>query len=236
MSVAAVVTAAGYGTRLGSTIPKALVSVGQRPLLVWALEHLAPLVDHAVVTAPPTHMSDVESAVRDFADDLGGLSVRIVAGGETRQESVALALDALFDGTAPIPDIIMVHDAARAFMPTEVMKGAIEAVRGGAHAAVPVVPVVDTLVHAPEGERTMGGAVDRASVRAVQTPQVFTAQALKDAHEKSIGSDATDDASLARESGYRVVTVDGHRWGFKITHEDDLPFAEHVASRRRDTL
>lgn len=232
MTIAAVVTAAGYGTRLGATEPKALVHVADRTLLAWALSHVAPLVDTVVVTAPPTHLAQVrsecESALAAFPD----LGVSVIAGGQSRQESVAAAITALAASEQPAPEIVMIHDAARAFMPTAAMAAAITAVQDGADGAIPVVPVVDTIVSAPGTDGTLGELVDRERLRAVQTPQVFTLASLRDAHARAGDLNAaTDDASLVVAAGYRVVAVDGHSWGFKVTRAEDLDWATHIATQ-----
>jgi 2-C-methyl-D-erythritol 4-phosphate cytidylyltransferase len=237
VTVAAVVTAAGYGTRLGAAEPKALVPVAGQPLVAWAISGIAPVVTQLVVTAPPTHLADIQAAADAVVPDFPHLAVRVVAGGHTRQESVALALDALFDGGWPAPDVVLVHDAARAFMPTAVMREAVHAVQGGAAAgaadgAVPVLAIVDTLVSAPGPDGQLGNPVSRDSVRAVQTPQVFSAGALRDAHLRARAdgeAEATDDATLLRRYGYRVVAVAGHAAGLKVTHEADLVWANHLA-------
>lgn len=231
MTIAAVVTAAGYGTRLGATEPKALVHVADHSLLAWALTHVAPLVDTVVVTAPPTHVAQVrsecESALAAFPD----VRVSVIAGGQSRQESVAAAIAALAASDQPAPEIVMVHDAARAFMPTAAMRAAIAAVADGADGAIPVVPVVDTIVSAPGPDGALGELVDRERLRAVQTPQVFTLESLRDAHARAGETAATDDASLVAAAGYRVVTVDGHSWGFKVTRAEDLDWATHIATQ-----
>lgn len=222
MTIAAVVTAAGRGTRLGSATPKALVPVVGRPLLAYALDRIAPLTSRIVVTAVPEQLSVFAEAVEGRAD--------VVAGGESRQSSVWAGLSALAShGGLDPDDIVLVHDAARAFMPTSVMRDAVAAVEGGADAAVPVVPVVDTLVSAPGALGEYGHGVDRDTVRAVQTPQVFRARVLIAAHEASVGREATDDAALVRELGYRVVATDGHPWGLKVTHAGDLALATFIA-------
>lgn len=225
MTLAAVVTAAGYGTRLGSDLPKALVPVAGEPLVTHAVRRMARLATRIVVTAPPTHLAAFEAALAGPAADRG-LDLRIVPGADTRQGSVAAALVAL--DLAP-EDIVLVHDAARAFQPVEAMRAAVAAVEAGADGAVPVVAVVDTLVTAPGPDGDLGDPVDRAGFRIVQTPQAFRAAVLLDAHARG-GADATDDATLARNLGYRVVATSGHAHGLKITHGPDLAIAEHLVA------
>jgi 2-C-methyl-D-erythritol 4-phosphate cytidylyltransferase len=221
VTIAAVVTAAGLGTRLGSTLPKALVPVSGRPLLAHALDRIAPLASAIVVTAVPGQVDLFASAVEGRAD--------VVAGGSTRQASVWAGLVALQSRGIGENDIVMVHDAARAFMPTRAMREAVAAVESGADAAIPVVPVVDTLVTAPAEDGAYGTGVDRDAVRAVQTPQVFRVRALVAAHQRALNAHATDDAALVRAAGFRVVATEGHPWGLKVTQPGDLALAAFIA-------
>lgn len=230
MTVAAVLTAAGLGTRLGADVPKALVSVAGRPLVAWALDRLAASAAIVVVTAPADHAEEFEAMLAPAQLAHPRTDITVVEGAGTRQQSVAAGVRALA-GRAVRPTIIAIHDAARAFMPTSAIEAAIAAVRAGADGAVPLVPVVDTLVAAPGEDGALGAGIDRASLRAVQTPQVFSADVAMDMHRRGAedGIDATDDATLARHYGYRVVATEGHSWGFKVTTAGDLALAEHVA-------
>jgi 2-C-methyl-D-erythritol 4-phosphate cytidylyltransferase len=232
VTTAAVIAAAGLGTRLGSDLPKALVEVAGRPLIAWALDRVADVADQVVVTVPPGHEAEFGQAISSVTDGKPHLRVDIVVGGKTRRESVAAGLKALLGHDGARPSIILVHDAARAFMPVESMRTAIGAIQAGADGAVPIVPLVDTLLASPEEDGSLGAVVDREAVRAAQTPQVFRADALMDAHTRADEEgvdDATDDAGLVRRYGYRVVATEGHPWGFKVTVEGDLSLAEHVA-------
>ncbi|WP_084039250.1 2-C-methyl-D-erythritol 4-phosphate cytidylyltransferase [Demequina sp. NBRC 110053] len=217
MTTAAVVTAAGSGTRLGADVPKALVHIEGRALVAWAVSRVLQIADAVVVTAPASHLDAFREAVDGAA--------RVVAGGATRQESVAAGLTAL---ALDDDDVVLIHDAARAFQDLSVMAATVRAVEAGADGAVPVVPVTDTLVAAPAADGGLGAPLDRATLRAVQTPQTFRGRVALDAH-RSTGVDATDDASLARELGYRIVAVDGHEWGFKVTRPSDLILAAAIA-------
>lgn len=237
MTVAAVVTAAGLGTRLGTDLPKALVRVEGRTLVAWAVERIAEVCRDVVVTAAPAHLDAFGQAIAE-ATIPPGVAVAIIAGGETRQESVAAGVAELMSHS-PQPTIILVHDAARAFMPAEPMRVAIGAIEAGADGAVPIVPLVDTIVAVPAADGRLGLAVDRSSLRAAQTPQAFRASALSDAHLRGAaepgaaepGAEVTDDAGLVRRYGYRVVATEGHPWGFKVTIPGDLALAEYVAKQ-----
>ncbi|WP_084075158.1 2-C-methyl-D-erythritol 4-phosphate cytidylyltransferase [Demequina sp. NBRC 110052] len=216
MTVAAVVTAAGSGTRLGRDLPKALVPVAGTPLVAWAASSLASVCEQVVVTAPAEHLDAFREAVAHIAAD-----VTVVAGGDTRQQSVALGLAAVSD-TA---DEILVHDAARAFMPIAVAGRALAALEQ-ADGVIPVLPVVDTVVSTSDA-----GVVylDRSALGAVQTPQAFRAEALRDAHARAAaeGLEGTDDGSLLVACGYTLATCEGDPQGRKITYPEDLDHFEH---------
>ncbi|GAA1979485.1 2-C-methyl-D-erythritol 4-phosphate cytidylyltransferase [Catenulispora subtropica] len=225
--VAVIVPAAGRGERLGPGAPKALRELGGSPLLVHAVRTLVatPSVDVVVVAAPPGPggVAEVQRLLADLPGD-----TRVVAGGATRQESVALALAALPEDCA----VVLVHDAARALTPVDLVEAVIAAVRGGAGAVVPVLPVADT-VKAVEGD-LVTATVDRSSLRAVQTPQGFARDLLAKAHAAADpDAPATDDAGLVEALGVPVRTVPGHAEAFKITTPFDLVLAEAVLRRRR---
>jgi len=132
-------------------------------------------------------------------------------------------------GSAPAPEVIVVHDAARPFAPAAVLGRALEALdvgQDGQHwdGVIPVIPVVDTMVALHEGVAYL----DRAALGAVQTPQVFRAAALSDAHARAArdGVSATDDGSLLVHYGYRVTTCEGSLEARKITYPEDLDLSE----------
>ena len=211
--VAVLVVAAGLGVRLGPGGPKALRSVAGQPLLLHAVRRVlaAPSVGCVVVAAPPDGVAAV--------GELLGEGVTVVAGGDTRQASVAAALAAVPDGY----EIVLVHDAARALAPTALVEAVAAAVRGGADAVIPVLPVIDTIKEVAAG--TVVGTVDRSVLRAVQTPQGFRRAVLAAAHAAA-ADEHTDDAGLVEKLGVAVGTVPGHEAAFKITRPVDLVFAE----------
>ena len=228
-TVAAVVPAAGRGERLGPGTPKALRPLGGVPMLVHSVRVLARAraVDLVVVAAPAEDVSEVR---RILADHDAGAEVRVVAGGDSRQDSVRRALAEL----PPDVDVVLVHDAARPLVPVEVVDSVVGTVRAGAAAVVPVLPLADTVKRvALDG--TVLETLDRSALRAVQTPQGFVRAVLAAAHEAAAaqGVDATDDAGLVEAAGHPVRVVAGAEEAFKVTRPLDLVLAEAVLARRR---
>ncbi|HET7725213.1 MAG TPA: 2-C-methyl-D-erythritol 4-phosphate cytidylyltransferase [Propionibacteriaceae bacterium] len=218
--VVAIMVAAGSGVRLGGEVPKALRELAGRALVRWSLEALAAGgVTHAVVVV-------AEGLQGKFTDALADAPIpfSVVVGGATRQESVARGIAALPDG-----DVVLVHDAARPLVPAQVVRDVVAAVRAGASAAIPVVPVSDT-IRQVTGARSV--IVDRRGLRAVQTPQGFAREALVTAHAAAAGAEYTDDAAVCEALGYEVVLVPGSREALKITEPHDLAVAEAIVRAR----
>ena len=229
MICAAVVPAAGRGERLGGAGPKALREVAGVPLLVHALHALdagTPGDGGGVVPAPPGAVAAFRAAVRR-----AGLHGRweVCAGGATRQASVRAGLSRLPAGA----DVVLVHDAARACVPSALVRRVVAAVEGGADAVVPVVPVADTVKHVDDG--IVVGTPDRSGLRQVQTPQGFRRAVLEAAYAAAVDDPpprgATDDAGLVERGGGRVVVVDGDPRAFKVTGPLDLLLAELLLGR-----
>jgi 2-C-methyl-D-erythritol 4-phosphate cytidylyltransferase len=215
---AAIVVAAGRGERLGGGIPKALVEVGGRPLVVHAVTALraAGIADVVVVHAP--------GLAAAFTAALEGHGpAHLTPGGASRSASVRAGLAALPSETR----LVAVHDAARGLQPPEVIADALAAVTGDVVAAAPSLPVTDTL-KATVGER-IAGTVDRAALVAIQTPQVFVLEILRAAHASA--AESTDDLALVEarvgdDPRRRLVHVPGSELGIKVTHPGDVLVAE----------
>lgn len=223
MTVAAVVTAAGSGSRLGRDLPKALVPVGGTPMVAWATSAAAVVASRIVVTAPGEYLDAFRAAVAHIP-----AQVDVIPGGADRQSSVAAGV-ALLCADAVVPEVILVHDAARPFAPAAVFGRALAALDAGdADGVVPVVPVVDTVVAQGEGVTYL----DRAALGAVQTPQVFRGKVLADVHRRAAADavTATDDGSLLAHYGYRVATCEGSLESRKVTFSEDLEFFERRMS------
>ncbi|WP_327717853.1 2-C-methyl-D-erythritol 4-phosphate cytidylyltransferase [Streptomyces sp. NBC_00490] len=231
---AVVIPAAGRGVRLGPGAPKALRALNGTPMLIHAVRAMAAsrAVSLVVVVAPPEGAAEVKSLL-----DAHALPERtdflVVPGGEERQDSVKLGLDAL----PPDYDIVLVHDAARPLVPVDTVDAVIEAVRDGATAVVPALPLADTVKEVepatvPGDPEPVVATPERARLRAVQTPQGFDRATLIRAHE-SVTGNVTDDASMIEQLGETVVVVPGHEEAFKVTRPLDLVLAEAVLARRR---
>ncbi|MTE19677.1 2-C-methyl-D-erythritol 4-phosphate cytidylyltransferase [Streptomyces sp. TRM43335] len=242
---AVVIPAAGRGVRLGRGAPKALRPLGGIPMLVHAVRAVARArtVALVVVVAPPDGAAAVRTMLDEhpLPDSAGATDVVVVTGGTTRQESVARGLDALTDDI----DVVLVHDAARPLVPVETVEAVVAAVRDGAPAVVPALPVTDTVKQVgppadgagPGAPEPVVATPERALLRAVQTPQGFDRATLAKAHAQAPteGEGATDDAGLVEALGVRVVLVPGHEEAFKVTRPLDLVLAEAVLARRRAT-
>jgi len=218
LSVWAVLAAAGRGERLGGDRPKAFANLRGRPLLAESLERLeaSGWVDSIVIAAPPGW----EEPSILVAEELGASKVAsCVAGAETRAESVRAGVGEVGDDAA----VILVHDAARPFLPEDVLERVLAELNAGWDAAIPVLPIADT-VKRVEGRRVVE-TLRREELVAAQTPQAFLADVLRSA----IGGDlagATDCASLVEANGGRVATVPGDPRLLKVTGRDDLALVE----------
>ena len=223
---AALVPAAGRGERLGAGIPKALRLIGGTPMLVHAVHALADSrsVDLVVIAAPE---EEVELVRGLFLDDIGA-EVMVVSGGDTRQASVARALFALPTDI----DVVLVHDAARPFVPADVVSSVVASVRQGNSAVIPAIAVTDTVKQVDERSIVIG-TPDRSSLRAVQTPQGFDRLVLQAAHAAADDDVATDDAGLVERQGVEVLVIQGHEEAFKVTRPIDLLLAESVLAKQR---
>lgn len=237
MRYSVIIPAAGSGSRMRADMPKVLLSWANSPteqprsILQRTLEPF--LADHAceriIVCVPP------EWEAR-FGEHIGGPSkVSLVHGGASRQESVRRGVEALYvavkaDGSETDSACVLVHDAARCCVSSDVVRRVVE---GVAHfgAVTAAIPVPDSLSRVSEG--VMTESVDRSNVWAIQTPQGFYLEELRSAHSAATVDNfvALDDASVvARFRPVRVV--EGDRLNIKVTHPQDLKVAEEIVRVR----
>ncbi len=224
MSVWAVLVAAGRGERLGADVPKAFVPLGELPLLAESLDRLerSPRVDGIVVVVP----AGWEEPSILLAEELSaGKVAACVAGGETRAGSVRL-------GVAEVPEdagTVLVHDAARPLLPEDVVERVLAALEQGWDGAVPGLPVADTVKRVGADGEVLE-TLDRAALRAVQTPQGFRAGLLRRALETG-PDEASDCASLVEAAGGRVRVVAGDAALLKVTTQRDLDVVAALLGR-----
>ncbi len=212
MRVAAILVAAGSGSRFGTGTPKQFVPLAGKPVIRHAAEALAahvdllqPVGDSATITAALTGLTHLPP----------------VAGGATRQDSVRAGLDAL---QSAAPDVVLVHDAARPLIPRGTIPALLAAL-GDAAGAIPAIPVADTLKRATDGVVAM--TVPREDLHRAQTPQAFHYGVLLAAHRGAVAG-ATDDASLLEAMGERVAIIPGSEDNIKLTYTDDLQRLERA--------
>ncbi len=227
-TTAIIVVAAGSGTRLGAAAPKAFIGIDERSVLRHALDGVfAASPAQVIIVAPAGHEGDAETEMRAAAGDRANLGI-VVTGGETRQQSVAAGLRALWGDITTV----LVHDAARALTPPAQIDAVADAVTAES-GVIPALPVINTL------KRVAGGdiieAVDRSELVAAQTPQGFPRSLLEVSYAaaRDSGAEYTDDAALFAAAGHPVAHIRGSELAFKITTPADLDRARQLLKRGR---
>jgi 2-C-methyl-D-erythritol 4-phosphate cytidylyltransferase / 2-C-methyl-D-erythritol 2,4-cyclodiphosphate synthase len=225
MHVSAIIAAGGRGRRLGADVPKQALALGGRPMLQWSVDALlaSGRVDEIVVAVPP----DWANAPPAYLLRRG---VRVVAGGERRQDSVANG----FDAVSSASDVVLIHDAARPFVSAAMIAGAIDAA-AECGAAIVAVAARDTIKWSPppttEADAGLGRLIARTlareSIYLAQTPQAFRRLVLQEAVALGRqGVEVTDEAALAEQAGHAVRLVEGSTRNMKVTTAEDLVIAE----------
>ncbi len=215
--VAALLMAAGTGSRFGSDSPKQFFSVAGRTVLRHAAERLAADID---LIQPVGDAAAIGAA-------LAGLPhLPPVAGGATRQDSVRRGLEAL---AAHEPEIVMVHDGCRPFFPAGTIAALLAALET-CDGAIPAIPVAETLKRGGAGAR-IEATVPRAGLFRAQTPQAFRFARLYELH-MAAPAGATDDAAILEQAGHAVALVPGHEDNIKMTFPDDAVRLERILSAR----
>lgn len=220
-----IIAAAGRGVRFGREMPKSFYPVEGRPLLAWSARALAAWggIDEFVVMVPAGWEAE---AAREIAEAVPDLRARVVVGGETRQESVAIGL-AHVEGA----EIVLVHDACRPIVSVPLVRRVVEAAREHG-AAVPALQVVETLARLRDD--VLEGTVPRERVVGIQTPQAFRRDVLVKAFRAAGDAvrTATDESSLVLQAGFPVKVVEGEVWNIKVTVKEDLEIMGSFLSGR----
>jgi 2-C-methyl-D-erythritol 4-phosphate cytidylyltransferase/2-C-methyl-D-erythritol 2,4-cyclodiphosphate synthase len=222
--VAAVIVAAGRGSRVGGEVPKQFQLLAGHSPLRLSLAAFARHPDVALVQ-PVIHPDDGDR----YAEAAAGLNLLPpIPGGSTRQASVLAGLDALAtNGAAAVPAIVLIHDAARPFASTALIAKSIKAAREFG-AAVPALAVNDA-IKLVDGAGEIIGIVERGAARLAQTPQAFKFKPLHEAHRQAASAgrdDFADDAALAQWAGLKVHVFEGEPGNIKLTTPDDFARAE----------
>lgn len=223
---AVLVVAAGSGSRLGLSTPKAFVEVGGRSLLHHAVVAAAnaSTISHVVAVVPPNLIDRSGEILTEALGATGDLvEWSIVGGADSRFRSVGNGLASL----APDIDVVLVHDAARALAPSAVFDDVVAAVESSHDGVVTSLPVVDT-VNVIDADGVVTSPIDRSTLAIMQTPQGFPRADFDVAYVRADKPDYTDDAAVFAAAGFRVRTVAGDSASFKITTPDDLIRAESV--------
>ena len=229
--IAALVLAAGSGTRFGSDTPKQFLMLDEMPMFLYSVDALLPYVDRLIVVT----REDLTGETERVLEDAGVLSeVEVIAGGNERYESSIKGLQAL--ETGPSCDYVLIHDSARCMLTGEIVKRVIDGVKKDG-AVIAAIPSKDTM-KLVSGDGEVLSTPDRKGCFAVQTPQAFRTAIIREAYEKAAEADAlsllTDDASaVERFTETKVTVVPGSEENFKVTTPFDFMMAEAVLTARR---
>jgi len=234
--IAAIIPAAGLGTRMGVETPKQFLELDGMPLIIYTLRRLAActaITDFFI----STRTDDVVSLEDTVAKAGLGRPARVVHGGDTRQQSVANAL-AQVD---PSTEIVLVHDAVRPFVTVPQIDRVIAEARARG-AAILGIPAIDTVKEVkraslPEDVALIASTIPRERIVLAQTPQAFSYTLLRDAFRKAERDDATssDEASLVERMGHDVFVVLGSERNIKITRAADMDLARFYLEQERST-
>ena len=223
MRTITIIVAGGSGTRFGAQLPKQFLELAAKPILMRTINAFWENRDGSfdVIITLPTGQMELWRALCERHGFV--VPHRVVPGGETRWHSVKNALDSI--GDIADVDVIAVHDGVRPLATANLINRVLDAARRDG-AAIPVVPLNDS-VRQLDGD---GGshALDRSSLRAVQTPQAFDARLLIEAYRQPFDPTFTDDASVVERYGHQVTLVEGDPQNLKITRPMDLALAEYL--------
>ncbi len=232
--IAAILPAAGLGTRMGAETPKQFLELDGVPLVLLSLRRIAscPLVTDILIATRADEVPRLEARIRE---ERIPQPVRVVRGGDTRQESVAQALREVPNET----EIVLVHDAVRPFVTREQIERVIAEARR-CHAAILGIPAMDTVKEVkraslPEDVALITATIPRERVVLAQTPQAFTTKLLKEAFARAEadGISASDEAGLVERLGHDVHVVLGSERNIKITRPADMELARFYLEQER---
>jgi len=221
-----ILAGAGRGVRFGREMPKCFYPVAQDILLKLSLEAIdsAKIINEYIILVP---QGWEEKAREEVEKAIDGTEFKVLAGGETRQQSVAIGLSAIDEA-----DIVVVHDACRPIISTELVRKVVDTAREFG-CAVPALQVTETLGRLRDDN--LEDIVPRERVVSIQTPQAFRFDILKKAFEVADEAIrvATDESSLALKAGYQVKLIEGERWNIKVTVREDLEILQSFLTEKK---
>lgn len=227
VSVAVIIVAAGRGHRASKDLPKQYEMILDKTVLNHSINSFISCntIDNILCVIHPDDQALYEKAIapHDIAAPVNG--------GATRQDSVYRGLKAL---ESSAPDIVLIHDAARPFIDESVINTLINTIADGEAAALPALPIVDSLKKA-NGDYVIGTA-DRDGIYSAQTPQAFNYSDILKAHEAALGQELTDDVAVAAAAGIKTKIIAGSEAAFKITHSEDFKKAEHYLMMKMNDI
>lgn len=228
MSVLAIIPAAGSGIRMGGTTPKQFLSLEGVPIFVHTLRKFA-ASDAITEIFLGVRPEDMDRASNEISTERFGKGVRLVAGGASRQETVARCLDQAPEET----EVVVVHDAVRPFIELAMIRQIVEAARRDG-AAILGIPSVDTVKKVER--QTILGTIPRERIVLAQTPQAFRYSLLRQAFDRALGEGyyGTDESSLVEHDGHEVKVLMGSDRNIKITKPSDLPLARLYIAQERE--
>ena len=230
MSVLAIIPAAGWGLRMGGGMPKQFLSLEGVPIFVHTLRKFAvsEAIDGIFLGVRP---EDMDRASKEISTEHFSKPVRLVAGGASRQETVARCLDE----APPDTDVVVVHDAVRPFIELPMIRQIVDAARQDG-AVILGIPSVDTVKKVER--QTILGTIPRERIVLAQTPQAFRYTLLRQAFDRALaeGYNGTDESSLVEHDGHNVKVLMGSDRNIKITKPSDLPLARLYIAQEREHI
>jgi len=229
MKTQAIIPTAGMGVRFQADLPKPLAELCGKPLCVYALTifEKSPVIDSVILVGHTERLSQLKDIVGQY-----GLKkiAHVIAGGETRRESVANGLAAIDDDT----DVVLIHDGVRPLVSLKVIEGAV-ALCDQWDAVVTAVPVKPTIKKVNKESLFVEETLDREELWEIQTPQVFKKELLLKAHQQNKECDPTDDAVMVEQLGVKVKVFPGDYKNVKITTQEDMVIAETFLKLQRSS-
>lgn len=214
-----IITAGGSGTRMGASLPKQFMELGNKPVLMHTIDKFYKVTEKSkiIVTLPESEIATWKKLCEKYKFHTPH---SVVNGGKTRFHSIKNAVDSIENGNG----LVAVHDGVRPFVSDDTIKRCFEMASEN-KTAIPVIELFDSARILKDGDSEI---FDRSLIRLVQTPQVFEFSVIKEAYNLDYSENFTDDASVVESLGYKINLVEGNRDNIKITTQEDMVYAEAI--------